>query len=77
MKLVVDDENVSGAPMQLMVIVEQMRCSETEMMAEPNCRHSGGGSQIATVELGFAVCARRAQYHRDIRVCHGREKSRH
>lgn len=60
MKLVVDDENVSGAPMQLMVIVEQMRCSETEMMAEPNCRHSGGGSQIATVELGFAVCARRA-----------------
>lgn len=50
--------------MQLMVIVEQMRCSETEMMAEPNCRLSGGGSQIATVELGFAVCTRRAQYHR-------------
>jgi hypothetical protein len=46
-------------------------------MAEPDCGHSGGESQVAAVRLGFVLCPRTQSrvYHRaqrGSRVCHGR-----
>ena len=57
--MAVEDENVPGLPMQ----ARDVCGADVVLGSRVSTRHPGGGSQNATVKLGFAVSTRRAQYH--------------